>query len=151
MKQANIRRTLINLAVFSRKPFRPNLFKCSAPFKTFYTNLDLFLTLSPGARTYHALRAWLLSLPLELPGLLKMHSFKSPCHWALILEMLLHSWNHAKGLAHSTLATLFWRPFPPSFLMGWEYITHDCECNPPVLQFAHSRCLQTVFSPGSPL
>lgn len=47
MKQADTRRTLINLTVFSRKPFRPNLFKCSAPFKTCYTYFHLFLTLSP--------------------------------------------------------------------------------------------------------
>lgn len=57
-----MRKTLINLTVFSRKPFRPNLTKCPDPFKTFYTCLHLFLIHVPGTRTYHALSAQLFSL-----------------------------------------------------------------------------------------
>lgn len=42
MKQANIRRSLINSVAFFRKPSRHNLSKYSDPLSTFYTYLHLF-------------------------------------------------------------------------------------------------------------
>lgn len=55
MKQADIRRTLINLTVFSRKPFRPNLNKLLSKRAT--PTFTFSLLCPPGARTYHVLRA----------------------------------------------------------------------------------------------
>lgn len=148
MKQDNIRRTLISLTILSRKPFRPNLLKFSAPFKTFHIYLHLFLPV-PWSQNLPCSKGIAVVIATGLPDLSEVHSFKSPSHWALTLEIFLHSWNNAKALAHSTLTTLFQRPFLSSFLVSWEHNTHDREsdCNPPGLQFAHSTLLvYIVFS-----